>query len=440
MWRALDIDRFRALGARQLDDIAARYGLPPDVLESVRFAAAVLPFRVNEYVLAELVDWDRVPDDPMFQLLFPQRGMLTVDDARRLERARDSGSAAQLSAEVAHIRAGLNPHPAGQRQLNVPDLDGVALEGLQHKYRSTVLYFPAHGQGCHSYCTYCFRWPQFVGTEQERFSASGPDGLVGYLRRHPEVTDVLVTGGDPMIMSTERLRLHLEPLLRVGSVHTIRIGTKAISYWPQRFLTDRDADDLLRLFTEVVESGRILAVMAHTSHPREIAGELPRRALSRIRSTGALLFGQAPLIARVNDDEQTWSTLWRTELAAGMVPYYQFVERDTGPHEYFKVSLERAVRIFQRAYAGLPGLARVVRGPVMSTTPGKVLLDGIVDEPDGRYFSLRMIQARDPALVGRPFRARHSFDAAWLDDLDLAPSTPEDLKTALAPATRSGTR
>ena len=173
---------------------------------------------------------------------------------------------------------------------------------MQHKYRETVLYFPQQGQTCHAYCTYCFRWAQFVGDADLRFAAPGPEQLVAYLHRHPAVTDVLVTGGDPMIMSTERLRSHVEPLLAVDTVRTIRFGTKAVAYWPYRFVSDSDADDLLRLFEQVVAAGRNVAVMAHFSHPRELATEVATRAIARIRATGAVVYCQAPLIRYVNDD------------------------------------------------------------------------------------------------------------------------------------------
>jgi hypothetical protein len=122
--------------------------------------------------------------------------------------------------------------------------------------------------------------------------------------------------------------------------------------------------------------------------------------------------------------------MWRAELAAGVVPYYMFVERDTGPYDYFKVPLARAARIFQDAYRTLPGLARTVRGPVMSATPGKVVVDGVEETPHGRYFQLRMLQARDPELVGRPFRAHYSDSAAWLDELKFDENAPDDLTAA----------
>ncbi|WP_220377837.1 KamA family radical SAM protein [Streptomyces inhibens] len=432
--------RFRAFGPRHIDDIARRYGLPDDIRETVRRVSLVLPFRVNDYVLSQLIDWDRAPEDPMFQLTFPQRGMLAAADEEQLAKlSADPADKLLLREAVQEIRGRLNPHPSGQQQLNVPSQDGVQLPGLQHKYRETVLYFPGQGQTCHAYCTYCFRWAQFIGDADLRFAAPDPGGLLDYLAGHPEVHDVLVTGGDPMVMSTERLRSHLEPLLGVASVRTIRIGTKSVAYWPQRYVSDADADDVLRLFERVVASGRQLAVMAHFSHPRELRTDLAQQALARIRATGAVVYCQAPLIARVNDDATVWSELWRAELAAGAVPYYLFVERDTGPYDYFKVPLARAVQIFTEAYRTLPGLARTVRGPVMSATPGKVVVDGVEETPEGAYFRLRMLQARTPSLVGRPFRARYSADAAWLDELELDPATPADLAAAVRGTAPAGT-
>ncbi|MET0136390.1 MAG: lysine 2,3-aminomutase [Kibdelosporangium sp.] len=433
----LETPRFRAKGQHQIDEIAARYGLPDDIRDTIRLLSMVLPFRANDYVLDELVDWDRIPADPMFQLVFPQRGMLSARDERALSTVVENGGGrSAVAAVVREIRARLNPHPSGQMELNVPEDDDGRLEGLQHKYAETVLYFPGHGQTCHSYCTYCFRWAQFVGDSDLRFAAPSPDHAVNYLRTRPGVSDVLFTGGDPMVMTTDRLASHLLPMLDAGSIRTIRIGTKSVAYWPQRFVSDPDSDELLRLFEKVIASGRMLAVMAHFTHPRELETDIARQALARIRSTGAVVYCQSPMVAHINDDADTLTRLWRAEHALGAVPYYMFVERDTGPYEYFKVPLAKAAEIFRAAYRQLPGLARTVRGPVMSATPGKVVVDGVEDAPDGRFLRLRFVQARNPELVGRMFRARYSADAAWLDDLELCPFTPNDIRDAIT-GTRS---
>jgi hypothetical protein len=129
---------------------------------------------------------------------------------------------------------------------------------------------------------------------------------------------------------------------------------------------------------------------------------------------------QAPLIRSINDTAATWRSMWRSQVRAGMIPYYMFVERDTGPRDYFAVPLARAHEIFRDAYAGVSGLCRSVRGPSMSATPGKVCVDGIADVAGTRVFVLRMLQARDPALVGRPFFARFDPRATWLTDLEPA--------------------
>jgi len=242
---------------------------------------------------------------------------------------------------------------------------------------------------------------------------------VRYLSEHREVTDVLITGGDPMIMSTALLRRTIEPLLdpSLDHVRSIRIGSKALSYWPYRFLTDPDADDLMRLFEQIGARGRRLAFMAHVSHPRELETKAAAEAVSRIRGTGAVIRCQTPLVRHVNDDPAAWSEMWRRQVALGAVPYYMFVARDTGPKQYFQVPLARALRIFSAAVADVSGLARTVRGPSMSATPGKILVDGVAAVAGRRVFVLKMIQARDPEWVNRTFFADFDSQAAWIDEL-----------------------
>ncbi|MBL0693933.1 lysine 2,3-aminomutase [Comamonas sp. JC664] len=389
---------------------------------AVQAVAHVLPFRTNSYVVDELIDWDAAPDDPIYRLVFPQADMLPAEDVSRMvDLLRSGASTLELNAAANQIRAKLNPHPAGQMELNVPKLaNEEPVPGLQHKYKETVLIFPKQGQTCHAYCTYCFRWAQFVGDADLKFASREIQPLVDYIRAHPEVTNVLFTGGDPMIMSEAVLARYIEPLLEIEHLEAIRIGTKALAYWPQRFVTDADADDTLRLFEKVVASGKSLAFMAHFSHPTEMVPEIVQEAVRRIRSTGAVIRTQAPLIRTINDDPAIWESMWRTHLRHGMVPYYMFVERDTGPQDYFAVPLARAYDIFRGAYQKVSGLARTVRGPSMSATPGKVCVDGVTEIAGEKVFVLHFIQSRDPELVGKPFFAKYDEKASWLFDLEPA--------------------
>jgi len=423
--------RYRAYTSKHLDELTARAGLDAGERLAVKAVATVLPFRTNEYVVERLIDWNAAPDDPIYRLIFPQADMLPGGDVRHIAGllARDAPQA-QVHQAAHDVRTRLNPHPAGQLAFNIPDLADEPLPGVQHKYPETVLVFPRQGQTCHAYCTYCFRWAQFVDEPDLKMATSDMARITAYLRQHPEVTSVLITGGDPMIMSAAVLRRYVEPLLdpQLRHIESIRIGTKSLGYWPQRFVTDHDADDTLRLFGEVVAADKSLALMAHFSHPRELEPALVAEAVRRIRSAGAVIRTQAPLIRSINDDSAIWAGMWRTQTRMGMVPYYMFVERDTGPQGYFAVPLARGHQIFRDAYANVSGLCRTVRGPSMSATPGKVCVDGVVDVASEKVFALHMIQARNPDLVGKPFFARFDPTAIWLSDLvpAFAPRFPFD--------------
>lgn len=415
--------KFRVFTRKQLDDTPQIQSLPRSRRELMKAVSAVLPFRVNNYVIEDLIDWSNIPDDPIFQLTFPQPEMLAPAHLERIHALmRRGASPAAVNAAARQIQHMMNPHPAAQKELNVPMLGEEPLEGLQHKYRETVLFFPAAGQTCHAYCTYCFRWAQFVGIEELKFADRQADSLLTYLRIHREVRSVLFTGGDPLVMKTSVLRRYVEPLLDpdLEHVESIRIGTKAPAYWPYRFVTDGDADDLLRLFEQVRAAGKHLALMAHYSHPRELETGIARRAVRRIQNAGAVVRTQAPLIRHVNDSAETWVDMWRNQLRLGAVPYYMFVERNTGPKCYFEVPLARTQQIFSEAYRKLPGIGRTARGPSMSTNPGKVLVDDVTEVRGEKVFVLKFLQGRDPKWAGRTFFARFDPEATWLDDLQPA--------------------
>jgi KamA family protein len=388
--------------------------------EAVQVISHVLPFRTNQYVLDQLIDWGNIPDDPIYRLVFPHRDMLPAHEYWQLRDLllvkQDEAAAQQL---VRQIRLRMNPHPAGQMTHNVPRVNDAPLRGLQHKYKETVLFFPSAGQTCHAYCTFCFRWPQFVGMDDLKFDARETGQLVEYLKSHRDVTDVLITGGDPMIMNTRSMEEIIAPLLGPGLEHiqNIRVGTKSVSYWPQRYVSDRDADDLLRLFERVVAAGKNMAIMGHYNHAVELRQEVAQQAVKRIVGTGATLRMQGPLIRHINEDPASWAELWRTGVRLGAIPYYMFVERDTGPREYFQLPLARAHEVFQQAYQMVSGLARTVRGPSMSAFPGKVVIDGVAQVGGEKVFALQLLQARNADWVRKPFYAKYDPTATWFDQL-----------------------
>lgn len=410
----------RFYGSRNLEEIPQLAVLDPETIEEMRVVAEVLPFRTNNYVVDHLIDWSRVPNDPMFQLTFPQKGMLRPDLFKRMMRlVRAHAGRSEIESEARDIRLRLNPHPAGQQSANVPRLDGEPVPGLQHKYRETVLIFPSSGQTCHAYCTFCFRWPQFVQTDKGKFATDESRRFLEHIRTHREITDVLITGGDPMIMTARKLGEYIEPLLgpAFDHVRSVRIGTKSVAYWPYRFVTDKDADDVLRLFDRVVAAGKHLAIMGHHSHWVELSSAIARRAIQRIRATGAQYRTQSPVIRHVNDDPDVWTRMWQTQVELGCIPYYMFVERNTGAKHYFELPLARVLEIYRTAIRRVSGLARTARGPSMSALPGKVAIEGVAEVNGEEVFVLKFLQARNPAWVKRPFFARFDPEATWLTDL-----------------------
>lgn len=258
-----------------------------------------------------------------------------------------------------------------------------------------------------------------MGDKSLRIASNEVNSLHQYLRHHPRVSDLLITGGDPMVMKTRHLETYLEPLLRpeFDHIQTIRIGTKALTFWPYRFTEDGDSDALMALFERLVAHGKHLALMAHVNHWRELESPAVRAAIARVRESGAEIRTQGPLLAHINDDPSVWARSWKTQVRLGMVPYYLFVQRDTGARRYFEIPLVRAWEIYREAMQQVSGLARTARGPSMSAGPGKIEIQGVTEVQGEQVFVLRFLQGRDPDWVNRPFFARFDPEATWFDDL-----------------------
>ncbi len=412
--------KLKIFGKRDFDKIPQLQKLSNDEKFSIKVASHVLPFRTNNYVVDELIDWNKVPDDPMFKLTFINSDMLLPEHYDTMYRAlKNNYPPEKIKAIANEIRFELNPHPAGQLSANLPLVNGEIMNGIQHKYRETVLVFPSAGQTCHAFCSFCFRWAQFVGIDTLKFATDESNKFLEYIKNHKEVTDVLFTGGDPLIMTVQKLKIYIEPLLKPGFEHiqNIRIGTKSISYWPYRFVTDKDSDELLKFFEKIVSSGKHLAIMGHFNHWVELSTDVAKEAVKRIRNTGAEIRSQSPLIKFINDDSEVWARMWKEQVKMGIIPYYFFIARNTGAQHYFKIPLAKAFTIYRNAYKKVSGLIRTVRGPSMSATPGKVAIEGITEIYGEKVFVLNFIQARNPAWVKRPFFATFDETAAWLDDL-----------------------
>lgn len=419
-------ERYKAISLQSLDKLSERIPELKPHLPDIKLAGLIFPFKCSPYYVDEMVDWKAadVREDPFYKLIFPTMDMLSQPHQDLLRAAKQEGDPSKLIATVAAIREDLNPHPAGQKELNAPKKE--ELTGVQHKYSETVLVFPAAAQTCHAYCTYCFRWAQFIGDEELRFAQKEADSLFNYIGEHPDVSDILMTGGDPMIMKTKSLAQYLEPLTDpnfLPHLKNIRIGTRSLSFWPQRFTTDDDADELIELMRRVrEEGGRHMAIMAHLGHVRELSTDKFKHAVERIQKESfATIRSQSPIMRGINDNAEVWAEKWRKEVSMGIIPYYMFMARDTGAQAYFDVPLVRAQRLYSDAIRNCSGLIRTARGPSMSCTPGKVEVTGVEEIMGHKAFVLRFLQCRDENWIGRTFFAKYDETAVWFDDLEPLP-------------------
>lgn len=412
--------KYQSYSLHNIHKITQFQNLSKIIQSEIKVVAHVFPFKTNNYVIDELIDWNNPFSDPIFNLTFPNKSMLSPEHYQQMADTYKNGDKKAIGELANEIRLKLNPHPAGQIEHNIPSLKGKPLQGMQHKYRETILFFPSQGQTCHAYCSFCFRWPQFVGMNDLKFATREVNTLIEYVSQHPEISDVLFTGGDPLIMKTKILKTYIDALLAADlpNLKTIRIGTKALGFWPYRFTSDNDAVELLALFAEIVENGKQLAFMAHFNHPQELKTAVVQEAIKRIRQTGAQIRTQSPLLTNINDKAEIWAEMWKKQVQLGCIPYYMFIIRDTGAQHYFGVTLSKASDIFREAYQNVTGLARTVRGPSMSATNGKVQIIGITEIKQEKVFVLQFLQARNPKWVGKPFFAKYNPQALWLDELE----------------------
>lgn len=407
-----------------LKEIFDSKGINDPYLEEREIVALVFPFKINQHVI-DIINWDKYLTDPIFQLTFPQVDMLLTSEILELKHLRKNNASREVIAnKVSEIRNAKNPAPANQSS-NRPifmdnesdDNNTYAIDGLQHKYPPIVLMFHKNAQTCHAYCTYCFRFNQFTG--KDKFLENDAVRLHKYVAQHKEINDILMTGGDPATMKSFVWKQTLLPLLdpKYDHLKNIRMGTKALTYHPYRFLTEPDADELIDLFRTMKKNGKHISIMSHFSHYNELT-PVTLEAARRLREEGGVVIRtQAPVMRHINDDPNVWATMWQKQISNGMIPYYMFVARDTGPQQYFEVPLAKALWIYQEARKRVSGLSHTSRGPSMSAGPGKICVIGKEKVAGEDVFILKFLQGRNQDWCDRVFFATYDEKATWIDQL-----------------------
>ena len=332
-------------------------------------------FRANDYYLG-LIDWDD-PADPIRQLIIPREEELT--EWGKLDASNEE------SVTVAR--------------------------GVQHKYTDTVLLLC--NEVCGAYCRYCFRKRLFMDENDE--ATNDVSAGLQYIAEHPEVTNVLLTGGDPLLMSTRRLVEIFDALRAIPHVQIIRLGSKMPAFDPYRVLRDPDLQAAFRQYSTPTQR---IYLMAHFDHPRELT-DLAVEGIDTCIRNGVICVNQCPLIRGINDDPRVLGEMYGKLSYIGCPPYYLFQGRPTAGNEPYEIPIVQGWSIFQQALTRGSGLARRARY-CMSHETGKVEVLGIDDE----HVYLRYHQAKFPGDLGRFFVRRRNDEAYWLDQLEVLDREP----------------
>jgi KamA family protein len=343
------------------------HGLSEEERKQLQPVAEKFAFRTNEYYQS-LIDWND-PEDPIRRIVMPD-----------LQELDDFG---EMDASDEHSY--------------------TVRKGLEHKYGDTALLLV--NNVCGAYCRFCFRKRLFTDGNDE--VTNDITDAVAYIGQHPEINNVLLSGGDPLIMSTGKLSKIIKQLRDISHVRIIRIGTKMTAFDPYRIIND---PSLLEMLSEYSLPDRKIFVMAHFNHPRELT-EPALKGLQLLQKAGAITCNQSPLIRGVNDKPEIIAELFGRLSFNGVVPYYLFLCRPTSGNEPYMVPVEKGLEIFEEARRRLAGLAKQAR-LCMSHRTGKVEVVGKMDNK----IVFRYHRAPNPLDCGRVMVFDSDPKAAWLDD------------------------
>ncbi len=326
-------------------------------------------FRSNDYYLS-LINWDD-PDDPIRTIIIPH--------------TRELDEWGQLD-------------PSDEKAYTI-------MPGLEHKYNSTALLLVSNV--CDGICRYCFRKRVFIG-QQGEYLRDLPAALQ-YISNHREITNVLLTGGDPLVLTTAKLENIIRQLRQIEHVRIIRIGTKTPVFNPYRVIED---PSLLAMVEKYSTEFRKIYVMSHFIHPREIT-DLSVQAVHLLQNAGAVIANQTPLIRGLNDNPEVMAELLRKLSFIGAAPYYIFQCRPALGNKAYTVPIEEGYEIVEQAKSKVSGLAKRAKY-AMSHKTGKIEIIGRTD--DFIYFKYH--RAAKDVDSGRILVFRRNPNAYWLDDYD----------------------
>jgi len=278
--------------------------------------------------------------------------------------------------------------------------------GILHKYGYTALVVAT--EYCSMYCRHCFR-KRMVGLPNDQ-TVENFQNAAKYIAEHEEITNVVISGGDPMLLPTDVLRKMLDALKDIPHLNYVRIGTRAPVVYPIRFFDD----ELIELL-EDFNKEKTLYIPTHFNHPAELT-ETARKAVARIRSAGVTVNNQAVFLKGVNDDADVLTDLMDGLTRFGINPYYLYqcmpVER---VRHHFQIPLKEGVDIVDEARRRMDGYAKRFKF-IIGHDIGKIEICGRKND----ILVLKQIHARQeaPEEASRMLFYKLTDDAGWPDDME----------------------
>ena len=407
-------------GFREIVETLHKNGIDIGHIKAREFFIEVYRFLATKHVL-NTINWNDFANDSLFQLVFPQPGMIQAEAVKLYIEAKTEDERKTI---VNKYMKKTNPHD-GKQLLNKPwfeneDGELEILDGCQHKYPQCILLFDKTTQSCFAFCTYCFRHAQVRGDE-DMFIQREIKQVHDYLSLHKEITDVLMTGGDAGKMSYERFEQYVLPLIEnpdLMHIRTLRLGTRALTFAPEMILSS-DYDKMLRLLKKLNNNGIQVVWMAHISTPRELMNISTIAAVRRLRAYGVVLKSQSPIMNHISlftDDNgkvdversaQNWIDLGNILAILSIGFHSMYCARPTGEHHYFTVPVADINEIFSKVYRSLPSINRPSRYITMTSSAGKISLLGTVEINGETAFALKFNEARNMKWMDKVFLTKY---------------------------------
>jgi L-lysine 2,3-aminomutase len=405
-------------GFREVVGVLRRHGIELGRMVERELFVEVYRFKATSHIL-NAINWENHEPDSLYQLVFPQPGMMRpAIVARYAAAATDEARRAVIDEYMEQT----NPHD-GHQLLNKPWIEradgGIDIvEGSQHKYPQCQLVFDKTTQSCFAFCTYCFRHAQVRG-DDDMFVQDDIAQIHEYLRGHQEVTDLLITGGDAGYLPYERLRQYVMPILedpRLLHVRTVRIASRALTFQPEMILTEKYGQ-ILELFQLMHDNGVQLSWMAHFSTPRELLNPSTIAAIRRLQAHGVVVRSQSPIMNHVSlfmdadghtdiqRTAQNWIDLAHILAALNVRFHSMYCARPTGEHHYFTAPLADIEKVSNLIFRSLSSLHRPSRYITMTTSAGKLSILGEASVGGRKALALKFNEARNMEWMDKVFLA-----------------------------------